>query len=241
MPDQPNHGGHQRDSPSGRAGSDGPHRALGADGRAATRVAAALLLGVAVGVLVGLKVSWPYAPAAGWITAAAAYLIWTWWLLAPMNAEHTEAHARRRHEDDTRRVSQGVVLMASVASLAGVGYLLAAESGPTRDLAAAIVGILSVTASWFAIHTVFTLRYARLFYTAQPTPGGIDFHQKGLQPDYPDFAYVAFTVGMTYQVSDTDIDSKLVRRSLLGHSLLSYLFGTVIIAVTINLVASLIH
>ncbi|MGZ4728688.1 MAG: DUF1345 domain-containing protein, partial [Acidimicrobiales bacterium] len=59
--------------------------------------------------------------------------------------------------------------------------------------------------------------------------------------DYRDFAYVAFTIGMTYQVSDTDIDSKLVRRSLLGHSLLSYLFGTVIIAVTINLVASLIR
>ena len=214
--------------------------ALGADGRAATRVAAALLLGVAAGVLVGLTISWPYAPAAGWITAAAAYLIWTWWLLAPMNAEHTEAHARRRHEDDTRRVSQGVVLMASVASLAGVGYLLAAESGPTRDLAAAIVGILSVTASWFAIHTVFTLRYARLFYTAQPTPGGIDFHQKGLQPDYLDFAYVAFTVGMTYQVSDTDMTSRPVRLTALFQAMVSFMMGAIILAITINLVAGLV-
>ena len=95
--------------------------ALGADGRATTRVAVALALGVAVGVLVGLTISWPYAPAAGWITAAAIYLAWTWLLVGRMDAEQTEAHARRRHEDDTRRVSQGVVLVASVGSLAGVG------------------------------------------------------------------------------------------------------------------------
>jgi len=213
--------------------------ALGADGRATTRVAVALALGVAVGVLVGLTISWPYAPAAGWITAAAIYLAWTWLLVGRMDAEQTEAHARRRHEDDTRRVSQGVVLVASVGSLAGVGYLLAAESGKTADLAAAVVGILSVAASWFALHTVFTLRYARLYYTAEPKPGGIDFHEKGLLPAYLDFAYVAFTVGMTYQVSDTDLTSRPVRFTALFQAMVSFVFGAIILAITINLVAGL--
>jgi uncharacterized membrane protein len=123
------------------------------------------------------------------------------------------------------------MLLASIASLAGVGYLL--TSG---GLLAAAVGILSVAASWFAVHTVFTLRYARLYYTGGGT--GVDFHQDR-DPTYGDFAYVAFTIGMTYQVSDTDLNARNIRVTALSQAMLSFLLGAIILAVTINLVAGL--
>ena len=92
--------------------------------------------------------------------------------------------------------------------------------------------------SWAVVHTVFALRYAHLYYT--DTPGGIDFKQEPM-PDYHDFAYVAFTVGMTFQVSDTDINTRPMRRAILRHALLSWLFGAIIVAMTINLIAGLVR
>jgi uncharacterized membrane protein len=85
------------------------------------------------------------------------------------------------------------------------------------------------------VHTVFTLRYARLYYT--PPAGGIDFNEAD-PPGYVDFAYLAFTLGMTFQVSDTDLTAKPVRHLALRHALISYLFGAVILGLAINVVAS---
>ena len=92
--------------------------------------------------------------------------------------------------------------------------------------------------SWVAIHTVFILRYAQLYYSG--TPGGIDFKQPE-PPAYVDFAYLAFSIGMTFQVSDTDLQTRKIRATALRHSLLSYLFGVVIVAMTINLIMELSH
>ena len=86
------------------------------------------------------------------------------------------------------------------------------------------------------VHTVFTLRYARLYYTG--TDGGVDFHQDD-PPRDGDFAHLGFTIGMTFQVSDTDLTTTKVRVTALRHALLSYLFGAVILAATINLIAGL--
>ena len=90
------------------------------------------------------------------------------------------------------------------------------------------------------MHTVFALRYAHIYYT-EPE-GGIDFKTKGGErPDYVDFAYTAFTVGMTFQVSDTDITRREIRRTVLRHALLSFLFGAVIVASAVNIVATLLN
>ena len=86
------------------------------------------------------------------------------------------------------------------------------------------------------VHTVYTLKYARLFY--QGTPGGIAFNEPE-PPQYTDFAYLAFTIGMTFQVSDTDLQDKDVRRTVLHHAWISFPLGAVIIAASINLVAGL--
>jgi uncharacterized membrane protein len=86
------------------------------------------------------------------------------------------------------------------------------------------------------VHTLFTLRYAELYYTGPD--GGVDFNE-GNPPRYVDFAYLAFTIGMTFQVSDTDIRAYPIRATALRHALLSYLFGAVVLASTVNLLAGL--
>jgi uncharacterized membrane protein len=208
---------------------------LGRDGLAAIRVAVSAAVGVFAAVLVGVSTEPRYAPVAGWIAAAAVYLVWTWSAVGRMTPERTASHATR--EDPTRAATGAIMVAASVASLAGVGYVLMAGSahGGEADAAAA-AGIGSVIAAWLIVHTVFTLRYARLYYLS-PT-GGIDFNQHD-PPAYVDFAYLAFTIGMTYQVSDTDLQTRTIRATALRQALLSYILGAVILATTINLIAGL--
>jgi uncharacterized membrane protein len=200
----------------------------------AVRISVTMALGVTVAVVVGNTVGWRFA-LVGWITAAGVYVAWTQFILRRMDAEQTRRWVTR--EDPTRWVADVVVLSASVASLGGVGYVVAAgaHSGPVAP-AAAIVGVLTVAASWFAVHTLYTVHYARLYYSDEP--GGINFHDPE-PPRFRDFAYVAFTVGMTFQVSDTEICLTSIRATVLRHALLSYLLGAVVLAVTINLIAGL--
>jgi uncharacterized membrane protein len=128
-----------------------------------------------------------------------------------------------------------------VASLLGAGYALhlaQQHSGASRAL---LIGaaVLTVVLSWTLINTVYTLRYADQHF--QSTPGGIAFGTGDGQehPGYRDFAYVAFTIGMTYQVSDTTLREPQIRRSVLAHAILSYVFGVVIVAGSVNLISGL--
>jgi uncharacterized membrane protein len=200
----------------------------------AVRILVAVSLGVAVALVVGNTVGWRFG-LAGWIVAAGVYVAWTRLILGGMDAEQTCRWVTR--EDVTRWIADVVIVSASIASLGGVGYVVAAASRSGPDaVEAAAVGILTVAASWFSLHTLFTVRYARLYYSDEP--GGINFHDPE-QPCFQDFAYVAYTVGMTYQVSDTEICLRSIRATVLRHAMLSYLLGAVVLAVTINLIAGL--
>jgi uncharacterized membrane protein len=224
---------------------DDPVRVNGGNvpGRASTRVGVAASVGVVAAVYVGAVVDWGYAASVGWDVAAGVFLVWTWSDIRRMDAAATEAHATR--EDPTRGLTRVIVLAASVASLAGVGLLLAQASsaqGAAQDLVA-MLGVASVAVSWFVVHTLFTLHYALLYYGSDDgersgSHSGVDFNQRE-PPRYTDFAYLAFTVGMTFQVSDTPLTTHQVRVAALRHALLSYLFGSLILAATVNLVASL--
>ncbi len=132
------------------------------------------------------------------------------------------------------------MLTAGVAVLAAVGLLLDRAGAATGGTKAYLIslGVVSVALSWALVHVTFTLRYARAYY-GQPE-GGIDFNEDD-PPNYLDFAYLAVTIGMTFQVSDTNLTSKEMRRIALAHALLSYLFGAVIVALVINVVSSLLH
>jgi uncharacterized membrane protein len=161
-----------------------------------------------------------------------------WWRIWSMDAAETAEHAQA--EDYSRAISDLVVISAGVASLVAVGFALVQarhHSGMAKGVLIALA-VFVVAVSWTAIHLVFTVRYGDLYY--DDPAGGIDFNQKD-PPDYRDFTYFAFTVGMTFQVSDTTVADRSIRRQVTRHALLSYLFGAVIVALAINAVASLLQ
>jgi len=171
-----------------------------------------------------------------WLGTALPFIGVTWWQLHRLDAEATRHHALR--EDPSRALADIVLTFASIVSLGSVGFVVAGAThhGTLAANARLLLAVVSVVVSWMLVHTVFTLRYARMYYG--DVPGGIDFHSDA-EPQYSDFAYVAFTVGMSYAASDTDITDCSIRRAILRQALLSYFFGAVIIAATINLVAGL--
>jgi len=176
------------------------------------------------------------APLVGWDAAVLLYLGWIWLTIWRLDDTLTPDFAAR--EDPSRATTDVTIIVASVASLAALGVVLVEAS---HDQGAARLwqvglGVVSVVLSWVLVHTIFMLRYAELYYT-EPE-GGVEFDGVK-QPSYADFAYLAFTMGMTFQVSDTGFKSTKFRTTALRHALLSYLFGTVIVATTINLVAGL--
>lgn len=195
----------------------------------------ALAAGVVVGVVVGLLDAWHYAVIAGWAGACVVYIVWVWVKVWRLDGEQTRTHATL--EDPGRRVSDWLLLFAAVASVVAVVYIVvdARQLKGAPQLAVALLAVVSVALSWVLVHTLYTLRYARMYYRKD---GGIDFNQQE-PPRYSDFAYLSFTLGMTFQVSDTNISSSYIRRAILRHTLLSYLFGSVILATTVNLVAGL--
>jgi uncharacterized membrane protein len=192
--------------------------------------------GVVAGLVAGLTAGLPFALLAGWDVAALVFVVSAWWVIAPMNAAQTRHHATR--ENPGRAAGDVIVLLSSVASLGAVGIVVAqahADHGTIRDVLAAL-SVASVALSWLTVHTLFTLRYAQLYHAGPDH--GVDFNQD-TAPRYADFAYLAFTVGMTFQVSDTDLTTRRIRAAALRHALLSYLFGAVVLASMINLVVGL--
>lgn len=200
------------------------------------RLSVMLAVGLVVGILAGVLTMPALAPLVGWAAASVIFNLWVWLAVGKMNASQTATHATR--QDPSRPTTDLLVLCATVVSLAAVGMVLGVASSAKGVEAALLagLGILSVALSWFLIHTLFMLRYAMLYYTGPA--GGIDFNQDD-PPCYSDFAYLSFTIGMTFQVSDTDLKTHQIRVTALRHMLLSYLFGAVILATTINLIAGL--
>jgi uncharacterized membrane protein len=177
-----------------------------------------------------------FAPLVGWDVAALAYASWVWMVVWKMNPSETKQHANS--ENPGRALADTILICASIISLAAVGFMIA-ESSSSSGLEKAFevaLSLVSVFAAWLAVHTNYTLKYGELYYS-QPE-GGVNFNENP-PPRYSDFAYLAFTIALTFQVSDTDLETKLIRQTVLKHALLSYLFGAVIIATVINTVSGL--
>ena len=204
---------------------------------AGRRVTWSMLAGAVAGAVVSLFTVPSAAILVGWDVAVVIYLAWVWiavWRLDP----GTTARLAKR-EDPSAPVAELVVISAGIAMLVAVGFALVRAGQATDGMKAFLVtlGLLSVVLSWTIVHTVYALWYARAYYS-EPD-GGIEFNEEE-PPTYTDFAYFAFTVGMTYQVADTNITSKVIRRTTLHHAFLSYLFGAVLLGLVINVVATLL-
>jgi uncharacterized membrane protein len=200
------------------------------------RIAVSAGTAALVSLVVAILGPWWLIPLSGWDIGALVFLTWMWHSLWSLDATATAKQARR--ENPRRGAADSLLLSASVASLIAVGLVLVRaghSSGLTKGLLVGLT-VASVVLAWSVVHTVFTLRYAKLYY--EGTPGGVNFNEDE-HPCYTDFAYLALTIGMTFQVSDTNLQTKAIRRTALGHALLSYMFGALIIATTINLIAGL--
>ena len=194
-----------------------------------------LLLVLAAGAVLGAP---ELAPLAGWTVTAAAALTWVWMISWPQDHEGTK---RLAEAESRSRSTDAAVLLAAITSLAAIALALVRASSNQDPVAIAqvILSVLAVVLSWALVNTVFALKYARLHYKDETAAdGGLNFRQDQ-PPAYSDFAYTAFTVGMSFAVSDTEPTTTNVRKTALGHALLSYAFGTGIVAVAINLVANL--
>ena len=199
------------------------------------RVIAMIVIGTIAGVITGALASWQLAATIGWSTAALLYIVWVWAAVGRQDAASTRRLATR--EEPTRGISDALLVILGIASLFSLGFVLipAAETDGLERLGLAALALTSVALSWVLLHTLFTLRYARLYYQ---NDGGIDFNQPE-PPRYSDFAYFSFNLGMTFQVSDTNVTNHVVRATVLRHAVLAFVYGTVILATTINLVAGL--
>ncbi|MFP5347146.1 MAG: DUF1345 domain-containing protein [Actinomycetes bacterium] len=204
--------------------------------QARTKVVIALAAGVLAAVALWWLAPTELSVLVGWDVACLVFLGSVWPVIRPFDGAATAQHAQ--HEDPTKAFAHLLLLGAAVGSLVAVGFVLVRAGHSTGTARALLIGlsVASVAVSWCVVHTVFTLRYADLYYRGSE---GVEFNQDA-PPSYLDFAYLAFTVGMTFQVSDTSIKDSEIRRAVLAQALLSYLFGTGILATAINLVAGLI-
>ena len=204
-----------------------------------------LLIGLVVAAAAGflMPASLPAAArfAIAWDSAVLTFLLTTWWVVADCPPE--EMRETVLANDQGRVGILLLVLLAVCASLAEIFLLMqnAKDQGPPP--AQGVLAVFTVVCSWFATHTMFALHYAHRFYRDDPrTPeadatGGLDFPGDE-PPDYWDFLYFAFVIGMTSQVSDVQVTSRPMRRLVFWHGILSFIFYTVILALSINIVAS---
>lgn len=182
--------------------------------------------------------SWQFAALTAWEAGGFSLLLLAWFTIVICSAEAT--HTRAAAEDPGRTAVYALVLLTSGSSLLATTALVHRARllpGSTGNLLVGL-SLANVALCWTLTHTAFTLRYAHLYYRRdEEGVGGVEF-PGGAQPSYFDFAYLAFTIGMCFQVSDTAISKKPLRRAAVHHALISYLFGAVTLATAVSVVAA---
>lgn len=219
------------------------HHWMSSSAPALRRLVVDAVIGVIVAMAVTPFVTWPLAVLVGWDAAGLSFLVAVLPVIIRADGARTKRVAMR--EDESRDTAGLLVQASCAASLVSVAMALGFakhESGGRRTLVVTIA-IITVILSWTVVNSIFTLHYADLFYRSPgQANGGIDFGYgaDAGPPNYRDFAYLAFTIGMTYQVSDTALHDRRLRATVLYHAFLSYFFGVVIVATGVNVIAGLV-
>lgn len=205
-----------------------------------------LLLGAAVGLAAGLApspLSVQTQTLLAWCLGAGTYLFLAWWLAVRFNA--TQTRERAQAQDQPGLILFGLMFLSVFASSAAIAFMLHG----IKDLSALqryghlALSILALGASWLLMQSIFSFRYAHLYYAVpqhgKTHGGGLEFPGKQ-EPDYFDFMYYAHVVGMTSQVSDVVVSSRAMRRLTLMHSISAFVFNILVLALGINLTAGAI-
>jgi uncharacterized membrane protein len=211
--------------------------------RAAGRLVSAGVVGTIIYLLMPQGLRLADRLAAAWVGGVALFLGFI--AYAVISAPPERLRRRARQLDPSRWIIFALVVAAAAVSLFALGFTLQKppnESGLDLVLRLLLAG-LAVLASWTLTHTTFALHYAHHFYGDGPAPGAQDdrgglVFPGGELPDFSDFLYFSFVIGMTCQVSDVQVASRPMRRLTLLHGVLSFFFNTVILALAVNLLAS---
>ena len=200
----------------------------------------AALLGIAV--IAVLPSQWETARRAlvGWDIGIAVYLAVVYWLIAQATTTH---HIRRQaaSEDEGKITMLALTVAAALASIVAIVVELSGPKGHQPTTLALALAIVTIVLSWAFIHTIFALHYAHEYFGE-----GADGQEQGLQfpgddePDYWDFVYFSFVIGMTFQVSDVVITSKMIRRLAVAHGIVSFVFNVALLALMVNIAATAI-
>ena len=180
-----------------------------------------------------------------WDAGMISFLAATWVLM--MQAKSKTMRRNAQSQDEGRLVILSIVTTAACASIFAIAFILKETKG--KDISILIphllLAVVTIIGSWLLVHTIFAMHYAHEYYQDHQTQsdckaGGLDFPED-IEPDYWDFLYFSFVIGMTSQVSDIQITSRSMRRLSLLHSILSFFFNTAIVAMSINIIAGLIQ
>jgi uncharacterized membrane protein len=178
-----------------------------------------------------------------WDAFTLCFLLLTLRVMLRANPEVMRRFARQ--EDEGRVMISSLITIAACISIVAIGLILQ-DKGKENSLLFLHLGlaIMTIVSSWLLVHTIFAQHYAHIYYQAELTlaeakTDGLDFPGE-IEPDYWDFLYFSFTIGMTSQVSDVNITSRQIRRLSLIHGILAFFFNTTIVAMAINIVAGLI-
>jgi uncharacterized membrane protein len=179
----------------------------------------------------------------GWDTLCVAYAVSAFWSMSKSSTD--EMRAKAEQDDEGRAVILAIVLVAAVFAIGAVSLELSAAKavhGLERGLRVALA-FATVAGSWFTVHLIFALHYAHGYYdrAEQGDAGGLHFPgEEGQSPDYWDFLHFAVIVGVAAQTADVAITSRGLRRLNTVHALFAFAFNTVIVALTINLLAGVL-
>lgn len=207
--------------------------------RSRTRLVAAGVVGVAVGLSTPRSLGWECRIVAGWDASALVMLALLWWLMAAADADATRDHARAGDLID-RAVSLFVLATSSAGLVATAGLLRDTKAHvPNAPVLFALLCLVAVATAWALAHAIFALRYATVYYDDEPTCH-LDF-PGSVAPNYVDFAYLAFTIGLTFAVADVRVMTTAMRRVVLGHAVMSFTYSAVILASAINLMFTLLR
>jgi uncharacterized membrane protein len=208
--------------------------------RARPKLIASVMLGLAVMLLTPGDWEFVTRILLGWDAGVVLYIGIVLWIIVRLESEAEMDHLRERAaaEDEGQVAVLLLTVTATLASLAAIVILLGQEQGKGSSLQL-LFASATILVSWGFVHLIFATHYAHQFYREGPTASGLKFPGKD-DPDYLDFLYFAFVIGMTFQVSDVAITSRSIRRTVLAHAIVSFLFNVALLAIMVNIAASAI-
>ncbi len=209
--------------------------------KARPRLFIAIAIGAAIAAIFATIAHWRLASALllGWDLCAGLYLALAFQIMTKADVHRMRRQARLQDE------GQFVILVlsaaAALASLVAIFALLGSQNGSARSAPDLFLATITILLSWAFTHTIFALHYAHEYYDENSGKGGgMQFPGDEREPDYWDFMYFSFVIGMCAQVSDVTVSCKPIRRTVLGHSVISFVFNAALLALTVNIAASAI-